>query len=131
MSDSVQLVIDGYERYNSGQRIPDLQFWREDAEYHASSEDPDSSVHRGIAAIQRHFGTWEEAYPDLRVEPVEVAGNGDTVFAWVRFVGHGASSGVPIDMQIAHVHTIRDGRVARLVEFSDRDEALAAAGIAE
>lgn len=131
MSEGAEIVVEGYERYNRGQRIPDLDFWTEDAEYHASSADPDSSVHRGIEAIQRHFGVWEEAYPDLRVEPLEVKARGDTVFAWVRFVGHGASSGVPIDMQLAHVHTIREGRICRLVEYVDRAEALAASGIAE
>jgi ketosteroid isomerase-like protein len=128
---NVGRVIEGYERYNAGERAPELWFWHEDAEYHASSTDPDSAVHRGIDAIRRQFETWEQAYPDLRVEPLEVKDAGDHVFTWVRFIGHGATSGVPIDMELAHVQTFRDGKVARLTEYPDRTEALAAVGLTE
>jgi ketosteroid isomerase-like protein len=51
------------------------------------------------------------------------------VFAWVRFSGHGAGSGVPMEMQLAHVWTMCDGRAERVVEYSNRDEGLAAAGL--
>jgi ketosteroid isomerase-like protein len=68
-------------------------------------------------------------YPNLCVEIQEVRANSDYVFLWVRQTGHGAASGVPIDMQMAHVYTMRDGKAARLVEYLDRDEALEAAGL--
>jgi len=130
VGENAQVVIDGYARYNGGERVPALDYWHEDAEFHASSADPDSAVHSGIEAVRAQFKTWEEAYPDLRVEPLEVReGTDGRVFAWVRFVGHGANSGIPIDMQLAHVHTLRDGRATRLAEYTDRAEGLAAAGI--
>ncbi len=50
---------------------------------------------------------------------------------WVRFVGRGATSGIPIDMELAHLYTIRDGKAAKVVEYMDRDEALEAAGLSE
>ncbi|HUH80783.1 MAG TPA: nuclear transport factor 2 family protein [Solirubrobacteraceae bacterium] len=128
---NVEKVIEGYARYNAGERVPQLDFWHEDGEYHASSTDPDSAIHRGIDAIRRQFATWEEAYPDLTVEPLEVKDAGEVVFAWVRFSGHGASSGTPMEMELAHVQTFRDGRIARLVEYPDRSEALKAAGLEE
>jgi ketosteroid isomerase-like protein len=128
-SENVERVIEGYDRYNAGERTPELSFWHDDAEYHASPTDPDATIHRGIDAIRRQFKTWEEAYPDLRVEPLDVKDAGDHVFSWVRFVGHGASSGVPIDMELAHVQTFCDGKVTRLTEYPDRAEALAAVGL--
>jgi uncharacterized protein len=127
--ENVEKVIEGYARYNAGERTPELDFWHDDAEYHASATDPDSAIHCGIDAIRRQFKTWEEAYPDLRVEPLEVKDSGEDVFAWVRFAGHGASSGVPIDMELAHVQTIRDGKIARLVEYPDRADTLKAVGL--
>ena len=51
------------------------------------------------------------------------------VFLWVRFSGHGEGSGAPVEMELAHVLTMRDGKVARTVEYFDRAEALEAAGL--
>ena len=129
--ENVEFVLDSYARYNAGERRPELWYWHEDAEYHASSEDPDSEVHRGIDAIRRQVTRWEDAYPDLKVEPLEAKDAGEHVFLWVRFVGHGAASGLRIDMELAHVLKLEDGRVRRCEEFTDRAEALKAVGLAE
>jgi ketosteroid isomerase-like protein len=129
--ENVQFVLDSYARFNAGEKEPGLWFWSEDAEYHASREDPDSAVHRGIEAVRRQFASWLDAYPDLRVEPLEARGKDDVVFLWVRFSGHGGESGVPMEMELAHVITIRDGRATRLVEYFDRAEGLQAAGISD
>ena len=72
---------------------------------------------------------WVDTYPDLTVEPLEARASGDAVFLWVRFSGHGAGSGAPVEMELAHVLTIRDGKVARTVEYFDKTEALKAAGL--
>jgi uncharacterized protein len=128
---NVEFVLDGYARFNAGERTAELWFWHPDAEYHAAREDPDSAIHRGIDAIRRQFVSWVEAYPDLTIEPLEARGSGDTVFLWVRFSGHGAGSGAPIEMELAHVYTMRDGKAARVVEYMDRAEALEAAGLRE
>lgn len=73
--------------------------------------------------------TTPEACPDLRVDLREAKARRDRVFAWVRFCGRGAASGIPIQMELAHVFTISHGRTIRLVEYSDRTEALEAAGL--
>ena len=127
--DNVQRLLDGYAAFNEGERDPRAEFWHGDAEYHAAREDPDSAVHRGLDAITEQFRSWVEAYPDLTVEPVEARANGDVVFLWVRFTGHGAASGAPMEMELAHVVTVRDGKIARTVEYFDRAEGLAAAGL--
>ena len=88
-------------------------------------------MHRGIDAIRQQLASWHEAYPDLRVEILDARANGDQVFLWVRFVGHGATSGIPIEMELAHLYTMRDGKAAKMVEYMDRDEALEAAGLSE
>jgi uncharacterized protein len=127
--ENLEIVLDGYARYNAGDRVPQLWFWHPDAEYHVARDDPDSAVHRGIEAIRQQFASWEEAYPDLRVEVLDARANGDQVFLWVRFVGHGALSGIPLEMELAHIYTMRDGKAAKVVEYMDRDEALAAVGL--
>jgi ketosteroid isomerase-like protein len=128
---NVRFVVDGYARFNAGERTAELWFWHPDGEYHAAREDPDSAIHRGIDALRRHYASWVESYPDLTVEPLEAKGNGDKVFLWVRFSGHGQGSGVPVEMELAHVITMRDGKVARTIEYFDRAEALEATGLPE
>jgi uncharacterized protein len=127
--ENVDFVRHGYARFNAGERTAELWFWQPDAEYHALRDDPDAAVHRGIDAIRKQFAAWVEAYPDLRLEILEAEGKGDHVFLWVRFVGHGAASGIPLEMELAHVYTLRDGKAARVVEYGDRSEGREAAGL--
>ena len=128
---NVKFVVEGYARFDAGERVPELWFFTPDAEYHAAREDPDSAIHRGIDAVRHHYARWVESYPDLMVEPVEAKGKGDKVFLWVHFSGHGRESGAPAEGELAHVLTMRDGKVARIAEYSDRQEALEAAGLRE
>jgi ketosteroid isomerase-like protein len=129
--ENVEFVLDGYARFNAGDRIAGLWFYSPDAEYHAESEDPDSAVHRGFDAVKAQLARWVDAYPDLTVEPLEAKDADDKVFLWVRFSGHGEGSGAPVEMELAHVLTMRDGRVCRTEEYFDRAEALEAAGLSE
>ena len=129
--DNVEFLRDGYARFNAGEKTAELWFWLPDAEYHVAREDPDAAVHRGIDAIRGQFASWIDAYPDLRIEILEAKDGEDQVFLWVRFTGHGAASGVPLEMELAHVYTVRDGRAARVVEYRDRNEALEAVGLSE
>jgi ketosteroid isomerase-like protein/RimJ/RimL family protein N-acetyltransferase len=127
--DIVEAVLDVYAHYNGSDGEPSLDYWHEDAEYLSAPEDPDSAMHRGIDAIRHLFASWRDVFPDLRVEVHEAKANGDQVFAWVRFVGRGAASGIPIHMELAHVFTMRLGKTARLVEYTDRTAALEAVGL--
>jgi ketosteroid isomerase-like protein len=129
--ENVAAVLEATARYNEGARTAGTVFWHEDAEYQTAREDPESTIHQGIEAIRRQFDRWHEVYPDLFVAVQQVRASRDYVFLWVRVTGHAAASGIPIDMQMAQVYTMRDGRAARLVEYLDREEALEAVGLKE
>jgi ketosteroid isomerase-like protein len=126
----IDFVVEGYRRYNERDRSlpwPDdenARIWHEDGEYRSAREDPDSEVHRGLEAIRVQFQRWHDTYPDLWVTIVDIQMNGDKVLAWVHLTGHGAGSGVPIEMELAHVLAFRDGKIAYIAEFFDRAEAL-------
>jgi ketosteroid isomerase-like protein len=129
----------GYARFNGAEREPpdekelaSLDVWHPDGVYVNDARDPDAGIHRGIEAVRRQVSQWVDAYPDLQVEPQEIQTNGNRAFVWVRFSGHGAGSGVPIDMEMAHVVTVDEGgKTLRLEEFPERAEALEAAGLPE
>jgi uncharacterized protein len=125
-----EFVRAGYANFNSGDRTPTADWWHEDAVFVAAREDPDSATHDGLPAVIAQYARWVEAYPDLTVEPLDVRAAGDRVFAWVRFSGTGAESGLPMGMELAHIWSLRDGKIARIEEYFDRDEGLAAAGLA-
>ena len=79
--ENVDFVLGAYARFNAGERTPELWFWHPDAEYQVAREDPHSSTHQGIEAIRKQFDRWIEAYPDLRVEPLETKAIEDTSVA--------------------------------------------------
>jgi ketosteroid isomerase-like protein len=132
------IVRSSYARFNRAEREPpdddelaSLEVWHPDGVYVNSANDPDPGTHRGIAAVRRQVRQWVDAYPDLQVDPLEIRTNGNRAFLWVRFSGHGAGSGLPIEMEMAHVVTLEGDRTIRLEEYSDRDEGLKAAGLSK
>jgi ketosteroid isomerase-like protein len=123
------LVRSAYAWFNREKEPPPI--WLPDGEFINSRDDPDHAIYRGIDAIRKQHQGWVDSYPDLRVEPVEIRANGDRVFVWVRFSGHGADSGVAMDMELAHVLTFEGDKLRRQEEHFDRAEALEAVGLSE
>jgi uncharacterized protein len=131
-------IRSAYAKFNEAEpdssgehKLASLDFYDRDAVYVNDARDPDAGIHRGIEAVRQQVGRWVEAYPDLQVEPLEIQTSGDQAFVWVRFSGHGAESGVPIDMELAHIVTVKGGKVLRVEEYSDRADGLKAAGLLE
>ena len=139
--ENVRAVLEGFAAFNDDQgglearlqRLPEVmaRFGQPEWEYHTDPRDPDTAIHRGIDAVRQQFATWLAAYPDLKTEAVETKASGDKVFVWLRFSGHGAESKVPMEMELAHVITLRDRKWARTVEYADKAEALEAVGLSE
>jgi ketosteroid isomerase-like protein len=88
-------------------------------------------VHRGHEGYLRAWEAALEAVDDFKVEPEEVIDLGDRLFVEIRQTAHGTSSGIPVAQSIFQVLTLQRGLVIRLQEFTDRDAALAAAGLSE
>jgi ketosteroid isomerase-like protein len=127
---NVETILAAFEWGNRERKLP-RQWWHDDGEYVNSREDPDHATHRGVKAIEKLFASWIEAYPDIQVHPLEARGNGDIVFVWARFVGTSAATGIPLTMELALVITLEDGLIRSEVEYFDRAEGLAAAGLSE
>ena len=49
----------------------------------------------------------------------------------MHLTGQGAGSGIPIEMELAHVICLRGPRIAYVAEFFDRAEALESVGLSE
>jgi ketosteroid isomerase-like protein len=83
---------------------------------------------RGRERVIRFLEDRAAMFGEIRTEIERLWHNGDRVLAFIRVGGEGTSNGAGFDVRIAHLWTIRDGRVVRGEGFGDRDEALEAAG---
>ena len=90
-------------------------------------------VYRGPEAATQYAERWLEAWETFlgEVEEVESAPAEDLAFIALRFQGRGKGSGVEIDDRLFWVYELRGGRLYRISEYSDRAEALEAAGLSE
>ena len=120
--------------YTSGDPTRFFDLLDEDVELDASrnAELPGAiSVGRGRDVVERYcleyWGTWAE----YATEPQEFIDAGDHVVIEVQERGKGKGSGVPFEQTHTQVWTLRDGRLVRWLLFSDRAEALEAAGLRE
>ena len=86
---------------------------------------------RGHDAVLSNLQRWEETWDDYAIRAEEYLDAGDDVVVTLHFKGRGKASGIEVDTRSYQVHTIREGKTVEMIEFLDRADALAAAGLAE
>jgi ketosteroid isomerase-like protein len=88
-------------------------------------------VYRGHDGIRRVVEQPDEMWEDFKVRPEEYIDGGDRVVVAVRMVGKGRG-GVAVEQRRFQVWSLRDRKVTRYAGgYSDRAEALEAAGLEE
>jgi ketosteroid isomerase-like protein len=100
-------------------------------EWHDQAAIPGADVHRGLEAVSRHFEQWLDAWEEIEYTTERLLDGGDRVVVVIRRRGKGKSSGVEVSDQVIHVYTVRSEKIIRFEGFSDKDAALAAAGLSE
>jgi ketosteroid isomerase-like protein len=86
-------------------------------------------VYVGIEGLKRQRERMDEIWEDLRWEPERFIEGTETVVVLLTLYGTSRQMKAGVSAAVAHVWTLRDGRVIRLEVFLDRDEAFAAAGL--
>ena len=87
---------------------------------------------RGREQLLQALADYLETVGDWRVETDElIVGGGDRVLAIGRVVARGKGSGTPILQPIFSAFTLRNGKVARVEDHTERAKALEAAGLSE
>jgi ketosteroid isomerase-like protein len=87
-------------------------------------------VYRGYDGVKRYIEAVDEIWDRFEAEIEEIIDVGDSVVTSTRISGVGRGSGIPVDMHLFQVVTVRNGRVLQLTGgFRDRAEALEAAGL--
>ncbi len=89
------------------------------------------AVAHGHDGYQRVWRKMMDAFDDFRAEPAEILDLGDKLLITAHYKGHGSGSGIPIDETLFQLCRLRRGLVVWQKDFSDRSEALEAAGLGE
>jgi ketosteroid isomerase-like protein len=88
-------------------------------------------VYRG-REVGEFLRAWADSWRDWHFEVTDVRdAGGDRVFAAIHERGIGTESEVAVDQHRYLIFTLRGGRTARVQMFSERPEALEAAGLSE
>jgi ketosteroid isomerase-like protein len=109
--------------------LPDPELFDPDVEWHNAPELPGATVHHGLDAMIADIRAQGEAWDWRRFKPVEVIPTDDGAVIFLEVQAAGKSSGIPVRLEVAHVVTLRDGKVVRVRAFIDREQALRAAGL--
>jgi ketosteroid isomerase-like protein len=84
---------------------------------------------QGHDAVRASLARWKAEWDDYKLMPEEFVDMGDSVVVTVRLGGRGRGSGVEIDARFYDLYTLRDGKIVRMDQFTDRSEALEAVGL--
>jgi ketosteroid isomerase-like protein len=87
-------------------------------------------VYPGPEGLKEFMG-WFAEFSDARAEINELIDAGDKVLVGITALGRGKQSGVESGWHVWHLWTLRGGKIVRGKGFTDRDEALEAAGLSE
>jgi uncharacterized protein len=124
----IRSLADAFQRGDSAAFFSVLDA---DVEWHDQTAIPGADVHRGREAVRRHFEQWFDAWEEIEYSTEELLDRGDRVVAVIRRRGKGKGSGAVVSDQVIHVYTVRSKKIVRFEGFTDKDEALTAAGLAE
>jgi ketosteroid isomerase-like protein len=124
-----------FEQAGRAESPPDWWYenaWAEDIDWRAIEGAPDDvGVMHGRDAMRRYLGEWYEMFGGLTIVPEEFVDAGDgRVVVSLHVSGRAKGSGVPTEMRLGVVYTIREGEVVRGREYATREQALEAAGMA-
>jgi ketosteroid isomerase-like protein len=128
-SENIELLRRALEAFNEGVSLID-ELYTEDAEVWPAPGFPEGGPFKGHDEIRRFFDGLREGWqPGMAAVAREFEEAGDTVLMSFEWRAIGEASGVETSSDWIAMNTFRDGRIARLQYFSDRDAALEAAGL--
>jgi ketosteroid isomerase-like protein len=90
---------------------------------------PGGGAFGGVDEVRQGFRGWLSSWEQYRLELLELVEAGERCFTAVRGSGRGRLSGAYAEDLFFQVWTFRAGKVVRIENFGEREEALAAAGI--
>jgi ketosteroid isomerase-like protein len=88
-------------------------------------------TYEGVDGANEFLAEWLENFEQWVLDVEEVFDAGDRVVVIARQQGKPKRGGPEVEMRFAQVWTFREGLIARMEMYADREEALEAAGLSE
>jgi uncharacterized protein len=127
--DNTQLVQEGYATFGRGD-IPGLLNMLADDVVWVTPGPPEqlpaAGMRHGRAEVAQFFSVLKDTEEVEQFEPREFIAQGDKVVALIKYRSRIKATGRTVDTELAHVFTLRDGKIAEFREFFDTAAAVAA-----
>jgi ketosteroid isomerase-like protein len=125
---NMELAKAGYEAFQRSDVQTVLDLTDPEVEIYLPPTLPNSGTFHGHEGYMTWLGRWLEAWDDFHIEVrgMEAVGERHVVTA-IHQSGIGRGSGIPVEMDVAYMLDIRDGKVIALQMYLSRDEALSVA----
>lgn len=118
--DSVAVVRDAYEALGRGDVEALLGAMAADIEWHEAEGLPNGGVYHSPQEVAANvLGPLSTDIPDFACTPEEYIASGDTVAVVCRYTGTGKATGKSLDLPVAHVWDVSDGKLVRFRQFID------------
>ena len=127
----VRRVSDAYNRRDVGAMLDELHPEIEWYPWLQVQLGGGATVYRGHQGIREGVRDGEEAFSEIRAEQSEVRDLGERVVAIGHLRARGKESGALTESALAWIVEFKSGKVIRVREYLDPEEALAAAGLSE
>ena len=133
--ENVEVVRRGYAALGSGDLNATFALFDPEVEIETATDAPSvdfEKLYRGPEGFLKFLEQLSQAWDEFHWEPEEYIDAGDdVVVVFIRMTARGRGSGIEVEQPMAHVCTIGDGKLVRLVTFWERAAALEAVGLRE
>jgi ketosteroid isomerase-like protein len=92
---------------------------------------PEQQLYEGAEGTRSFVAEWTAAWDEWELEVDVLHDAGEQVVAVIRQRGRSKVTGIPVDMFLAQVWTVRDGSDTRMEMYSEPADALAAVGLSQ
>jgi ketosteroid isomerase-like protein len=80
-------------------------------------------VYNGVDGVISYLQDWMEPFNDYRTEWLDFIDEGDFVLVPVSNRGTGSGSGVPVELDLVYACEVRDGLIARILQYDTVEDA--------
>ena len=129
--ENVEVVRRAFDAYHREGLDGMLRYLDPEIEWTTTGAFLEAATYRGHEGVRRYLGAMIDEFDDLRNTPEEFIDAGEQVVVTTRASGRGRLSGAPVELPMAAVSLVKDGRIIRIRNYREKAEALKAAGLSE